>query len=246
MRLLTTMLVILFAACGGDPQAGRSAPNVRGNDSNSQSARVLPREADAHGRTQVELAEDFQRFINSFPLADNPAVNPADTCGPGQTGPVYLLPPFGFTGLTERTCTVPHGTHVFFIFNGVLNDFPCPDPTFQPAPGQTLEDFLREGATGALSGIDLANFDVLVDGVSIPIEPHRITTPLFTFVGDPSLAVPSFDTCITGKPQPGVFEGWQFLVAPPSPGIHTIAVLNKLSGRTRTTKLVVQPEADAD
>ena len=241
MKLLTTMLLVLFAACGGDPQNGFGAPGNRASAEALAAAAVLPREADAHGQSQVELAEDFQRFINSFPLTDNPAVNPADTCGPGQTGPVYFVPPFGFTGLTRRTCTVPHGKHVFFIFNGVLNDFPCPDPTFAPAPGQTLEEFLLEGADGALSGLNLANFDVRVDGQSIPIEPHRITTPVFTFVGDPSLAVPTFDTCITGKPQPGLFEGWEFLVAPPSPGIHTIAIENKATGLTRTTTLVVEP-----
>jgi hypothetical protein len=129
---------------------------------------------------------------------------------------------------------------VFFTVTGVFNDFPCPGVP-GPAPGQSLEDFLREGAI-AMDRFNPANFDLLVDGNLIDIAAHRITTPLFEFVGDPSLSIPSFDVCVTGQSQPGVFDGYQILIAPPAPGEHTIVLRSRISGRQRTLTLVVGPD----
>jgi hypothetical protein len=240
MKTVAAILALIPMACGSDPAMSFDAARPRAESASA--AQVLPREARANGRSQVELAEDFQRYLYSVPLADNPTQNAADDCGPGQTGPVYLLPPFPFSGaVRSRTCAVPTGKHVFFVFTGNFNIFPCPDPDFHPAPGQSLEDFLRDGAVAANARINPANFEVIVDGVSNALEPHRITTPLFDVTGDRSLAVPSFDACITGGPQPGVFDGWHFLLAPLSPGEHTVVIRSKVSGGTLTTTLQVEP-----
>jgi hypothetical protein len=61
--------------------------------------------------------------------------------------------------LVQRPAGTRHG-HAF------LNDYPCPDPAFHPAPGQSLYDFFLEGAAAF---IDTVYFlEVTIDGVPQP------------------------------------------------------------------------------
>jgi hypothetical protein len=108
---------------------------------------------------------------------------------------------------------------LFPIVN-LLNDYPCPDPTFQPGPGQSLQDFLTEGARAFVD--QASSLEADVDGVSLQsLTTYRATTSLFTFTGDPSLTA-VLDPCITGSPQPGVSDGYWIMLAPLSAGTHTI------------------------
>ena len=98
-------------------------------------------------------------------------------------------------------------------------------PPFQPAPGQTLEDFLTHGSDpwlGASGIVDLVDIlEVEVDGVALRnLFAYRATSKLFTFTGDTSLQ--SFDSCITGTPQYGVSDGYWIMLPPLSKGQHTI------------------------
>ncbi len=121
-----------------------------------------------------------------------------------------------------RSCTVPVGTAIFFPIINAINDFPCPDPAFQPAPGQSLEDFLAEGAAALIDLVD--DLAVEVDGVPLRnLVAYRAASRLFTFTGHPSLA-PVLDACITGVPQSGVSDGYWIMLAPLSRGEHTIHV----------------------
>ena len=248
VKAVATALAFLAAACGSEQGKEARAAKSASRPSKAQessTARVLPIAAHAHGKSQVEISEDFQRYNYRIPAADHPALNADADCAAGQAGPIFNAPLFPFSGaLNARTCLVPHGKHVFYTVTGVFNDFPCPDPTFHPAPGQSLEDFLREGAIAGNVFFNPANFDLLVDGVLVDMTAHRITTPLFSFIGDPSLSIPAFDVCVTGQEQVGVFDGWQILIAPPSPGQHTIVLRSKASGRARTLTLVVEDEDD--
>ena len=99
-----------------------------------------------------------------------------------------------------------------------INDYPCPDPTFQPAPGQSLDDFLRIGVAPILDSVTLATaeFD------RKPLKVRRVVTKLFSFTGAASL-VP-FDSCITGFPQLGVSDGFFVFIEPPEPGEHILKI----------------------
>jgi hypothetical protein len=137
-----------------------------------------------------------------------------------QSAPVFFLAssPRGIV----RSCSAPAGTALFFPMVNINNDDPCPDPSFQPAPGQSLEDFLTEGAQAL---IDLVTeLEVVIDGVPVgrPFD-YRATSGLFTFTGDVSLT-PVFDACITGTPQSGVADGYWVMLAPLPRGAHTLAI----------------------
>jgi hypothetical protein len=248
--ILSAALALIAAGCGearGSGEARVGVAQARFEEEHPEPAHVLPRTARAHGRSQVEISEDFQRYNYSIPAADHPALNPTADCNAGQSGPIFNAPLFPFSGvLNARTCQVPRGKHVFYTVRGVFNDFPCPEPFPKPAPGQSLEDFLREGAIAGNALFNPASFDLLVDGAPVDIAAHRITTPLFDFVGDLSLSIPGFDVCVTGQSQVGVFDGWQILIAPPSPGQHTVVLRSKASGRSRTLTLVVPADDRED
>jgi hypothetical protein len=116
--------------------------------------------------------------------------------------------------LVQRPAGARHG-HAF------LNDYPCPDPAFHPAPGQSLYDFFLEGAAAF---IDTVYFlEVTIDGVPQPdMLRFRFTSDdIFQVRGDLSLQT-ALDSCITGGPQPAVADGYLFMVKPLAPGQHTL------------------------
>jgi hypothetical protein len=153
------------------------------------------------------------------PAGVNPIADPdgAD-CGIGQEGPVWFLAGTGGTTVT-RTCTVPKGKSIGFALVTFLNDYPCPDASFEPAPGQTVEDFLAEGAAGIIDLTDTLTAEL--DGVAIA-DPYsyRVASGLFRFTaaGD----MDTFDPCATGSPQLGVTDGFFLVLKPLAPGEHVL------------------------
>jgi hypothetical protein len=181
---------------------------------------VLPAFVPVAGKSQRRWSEEWWRWILSVPAAHNPELVLEQDCAVGQSGPVYFVPGFQADVYT-RTCRVPLGKFVFLPAWSYLNDYPCPDPTFQPPPGQTLEDWLAEGARAFNDKV--TNLTVQVDGRAVGYQRRRQTTRLFSFTGDISLK-PTFDGCITGTPQSAVSDGWWLMLAPLLPGDHTIVL----------------------
>src|SRR5439155_15287110 len=160
-------------------------------------------------------AAGFWQWFLAIPSSSSPAFNP-DFCDAGQSGPVWFL----VSGTSTKMCSIPAGTALFVPMFTYENDYPCPDTTFHPPAGQSLEDFLREGAQAIVSFVTA--IDVRVDGVSVsnPFA-YRTTSSLYTFTGDLSLQS-TFDGCITGTPQQAVTDGYWVLLAPLSAGTHDV------------------------
>ena len=96
------------------------------------------------------------------------------------------------------------------------------DTTFEPAPGQTVEELLTAGVESSLTNIDVSSLAVTVDDeVIADMGSYKFVTGQFDFTGHPSL-VNCFDSCITGEPQPGVMGGYYVMVKPLSKGQHTV------------------------
>ena len=194
---------------------------------------LFPPQSHPHGRSMETWAENWWRWVLSVPAAENPFLSLTSDCSVGQSGPVFNIPPspVGSHNVT-RSCTVEQGKAVAVTLSSVLNDYPCPDPTFQPAPGQSLLDFLLAGAVAGNG--DIAEIDVTLDGE--PLEDlllyHFASHDLFFFKGDLSLQ-PTVDSCITGGFQPAVVDSYFILFKPLRPGHHTI------TRRIVTTKGVV-------
>jgi len=126
MAMVAVAVVLSWAvtAFAGDPNSG-----------------VAPPTSSPHGKTYGEWAAEHAKWGMAIPLGVNPA-NDADgsQCAINQAGPVWFLAGT-FTGNASRNCTIPAGRAIFFPLDAYFDDYPCPDPNFRPAPGQSLEAF---------------------------------------------------------------------------------------------------------
>jgi hypothetical protein len=203
---------------------------------------VIPPQQENYG----QLGALWWKWVLSIPAAQNPLFDTTGAdCAVGQNGGRWFLAGTPGGSLT-RSCTIPAGKKLFVPVISVENDYPCPDPTFQPAPGQSLKDFLTNGTSSIPGAVTLINqatdLQASLDGASIPImASYRGTSNMYSFAGDSSLTA-VFDPCITGSQQKAVSDGYWLLLAPLSPGQHTLQFGGSLFGNAQsaTYNLTVQ------
>ncbi|MEI6779609.1 MAG: hypothetical protein WCQ21_01705 [Verrucomicrobiota bacterium] len=184
---------------------------------------VLPPQSHPYGKSYGAWGAEWWKWAYSIPAAKNPIQDTTGAFGSlNQSGPVWFLAGT-FGSAAERTLTIPSGKGIFFPIFNYFNDYPCPDSAFQPAPGQTLEEFLAAGAAAYIDQpADLA-MAVQVDGVELknPFN-YRAASHLVTFTADPTWV--TLDPCVTGGPQFGVSDGYWVMLAPLPKGEHTIHI----------------------
>ena len=166
-------------------------------------------------KSQEEWQVEWWQFLMSHNCATLPTAG-----SEVQTGQVHFLS--GRIETYSMNITVNSSQAILSPIMNYINDFPCPDTSFHPAPGQSLEDFLQEGAA---SFIDLAkNLEVTLDGLSIPITTeHRTVSDLFYFTGNPE--IPNcFDPCVTGQSQAAISDGYWIFIKPLSKGFHCLHI----------------------
>ncbi len=171
------------------------------------------------GRSQAEWGVEWVKYLFSFNCENFPLISTTrENFELNQNGPVYFLVG-SFGGKVERSVKLPAGKAVFFPVYNYFNHYPCPYPGFKPAPGQSMEDFLKEGAAAL---VDLAtNMSVTIDEVQIDqIEDFRFTSRLFYFNGNPELVC--MDPCVTTGPQPAIVDGYWIMIKPLHPGKHRL------------------------
>jgi|RhiMethySRZTD1v2_1073278.scaffolds.fasta_scaffold295432_1 hypothetical protein len=183
---------------------------------------LFPPQSHPLGFSMETWAENWWRYLLAIPAAQNPFLTQSADCSVGQGGPVFFIPPVTVGSVNlSRSCIVEHGKAVAITLSSVLNDYPCPDPTFQPAPGQSLFDFLLAGAVSGNG--DIAEIDVTLDGQPLNdiLSYHFASHDLMFFKGDLSLQS-SVDACITGTFQPAAVDSYFIIFKPLPRGHHTI------------------------
>jgi hypothetical protein len=191
-------------------------------------AGVMPPQAKVQGLTYADLGAAWWQWAWSNPFDQNPNFDERGAFDAmGQSGRVWFLPVTGaFGGVKERVVTVPHGKHILVPTVVGSWSYPCAaDPTFQPAPGQTVEDLLRSIVVPVFDYVeDLITTGFMtaeVDGEPVQkLDAYRATSGLFDLTADPSVAIA--DPCVTGTAQPTVSDGFWLLLAPLSKGYHTV------------------------
>jgi hypothetical protein len=222
---LSLFAAIFATACAVSTDAPSTEPDVADGDLETNTAAshrfaVIPGKSRVFGRSITSWTEEWWRWLSEVPADRNPELDPAADCGVGQNDPLFFLPPL-HTPTFRRQCRVRVGKPLLVGVQAVLNSYPCPDPSFEPAPGQTLEEFLREGAIGYN---DLySNIAATIDGHAVELASHRHTTALFSNTVHPTLLSRIPDPCLTGTPQPAVGDGW-YLVAILAPGQHQVRI----------------------
>jgi hypothetical protein len=209
---------------------------------------LFPTSSHPFGADMVTWAERESQWAYAQPLAHNPVFDQTGAdCAVGQSGRVWFLPriagPRVFSG--TRTCTIPAHTAVLLEIGAYVDPYPCPDPNFRPAPGQSLYDFLASDAKAFMDGVN--QLEVSLDGrpFSDVLDYRFASDDLFYLTGDLSLQA-TFDPCITGSPQPAVVDGFFMMFKPLDLGQHTIRVFGtdvRGANKTYTYHLtVVRPD----
>jgi hypothetical protein len=214
-RILICVAVALVVTVTVASSAG--AQSTIGPPSLAFNARAYP-----YGRSMVTWSESWWRWLMSSPASSNPNLDATGAdCGQGQGGDVFFLASTFGPGSLTRTCTVPAKTALLVPLSAYLNDYPCPASFgFEPPPGETLEQFLAEGAAGVEDGV--TSLSLTVDGAAVPnLFDYRYGTPLFHFTGDPSLTA-AVDPCVTGTNQVAAADGFYVILKPLAPGAHTV------------------------
>lgn len=225
--MLTASAILTLTSCQDENElvATKSDPNLdlRVN----QNAIAFPFTAHPYGQSYADWGAAWWEWVVGFTCTTSPIFDP-DGSGQNQnqSGPVFFLA--GNTGGTVfRNVTIPSGKAVFFPINNYLNDYPCPDPNFQPSPGESLEDFLTAGATGFIDLVDILT--VNLDGNDLTnLFSYRATSSMFDFTGNPDLTNCA-DPCITGTEQQGVSDGYWIMLKPLSSGSHTLHFTSGIS-----------------
>jgi hypothetical protein len=153
-RLLTPVALAVLAACmasastlsmadsmGGARLADPSRAARADAPARAAAPAVMHHASDSrwHGRTLSELAERHWQWLETIPrLASQRDDSAGANCGINQQGPIWFLHNPNFTQPTQN-CTVPAGKPIFGPLIALINDYPCPDPAFEPAAGQSLE-----------------------------------------------------------------------------------------------------------
>ncbi|RDS80374.1 hypothetical protein [Dyella psychrodurans] len=216
--MLKTLCTLLATCCA--VAAASAADPLSADHGDSM---VYAKYSHPYGRTINGWANLSMQWIYQEPYSQNPYFDPTgEYCGVGQSGPVwYVAPIFAPTpGSYTRSCTIPHDKSILFQVGWVADTWPCPDPTFGPAPGQSLYDFLYTNSETYFSNVTVS---VTLDGKPIhdAVDYHYISDSLNAIKGDLSLQA-NFDPCITGNYQEIVTNGWFLMFKPLSPGVHTI------------------------
>ena len=222
MRYLPMFILAATVGCGAEGPAPEETTSAE-LDGNNPNPMLYRKDARPFGRSLERWSELLWSYIYAIPFDQNPNFDTMGAlCAVGQGGPVWFLPAVPGSSLgtdIHRSCTIPRHKA---IMQSLLNDYPCPDPNFHPAPGQSLYDFLIEPVLPIFDGE--TGFVVTLDGVPIvdPLSYRFTSDDLFFFKGDPTMQ--QFDPCVTGHRQPAVSDGFFLMFKPMSPGQHTIVI----------------------
>lgn len=215
--ILTTVIICVFCistAFADQQEHKQSGPMV------------LPMNISPFGQSYQKWAADFARWTYSIPSDINPSIAGNLNCTQPQYGKVWFVST-GTIGPNVK-CEVPEGKGIFLQLGAYIDTYPCPDPNFQPAPGQTLEQFLTLDAKNIVdydtnvahimpSGLMIDNKVVISQDDAFK---RRVASKLFSLTGDLSLKT-TFDACITGAPQKAVTDGYWAMIVGLQRGKHT-------------------------
>ncbi len=206
--------LIAFAISSCQPDEGRSTDkgatlSWRANPNSF----LYPSSAHPFGKSYKEWGEAFWK--NNYTLS----------CDELFTGGLYELSNdvntyTALVGDSEVDLAISKNQAFLLPLAAIVNDYPCPDEGFEPAEGQSLEDFLQEGAIAYFGEIENLSFSF--DGVAAEnLEDYLFLSDLFYFTGNSELAE-CYDPCITGEPQAGVHYGYMVMLKKMKVGLHTI------------------------
>jgi hypothetical protein len=189
---------------------------------------VLPPSSHAFGKTYGAWSAAWWQYALEQPVASNPLFDSTGAgCRKAQSGKVFfLVGGFGSSAVTRDQCTVPAGKALFFpLLNGVNVNLPSVEPV---KTAQETWDEL-EGAFGPFSELHASIDGVAVANLDPATTPYRVCAGPVARCSAPSFSVflpaenPFGPLVPEGTYETAVADGFFLLLAPLSPGPHTIS-----------------------
>jgi hypothetical protein len=198
---------------------GTPTTDLQVTDRGNANSKVFPPLAHPYGMSYTEWSKIWFKQFLLFDCEVHPWQNPGAELF-YTSGPVYMTAGIPAVG-GSTSIIIPHGKALLFPLVNILNDYPCPaEWNFEPAPGQSLEDFLTQPVIEILSVV--SDLSVTIDGDEVSnLDSYKFITDLFWFTANPDLAG-CFDPCVTGGSQPGVADGYYVMLKPLSKGQHVV------------------------
>jgi hypothetical protein len=194
---------------------------------------IVPPDQPWGGLTRGDWTARMYQWQVSLPEGVNPYLDATgESCGYGQSGPLFFLSGSALSEPAEFTCVVAAGTAIYVVPASTNCSTVEPPPYF----GRT-EDELRSCASKAMDWN--TDYAARVNGQEVAdLESYRTSSPLFT------LTFP--ENNIFGA-EPGVAqavaEAYSFIIAPPPPGKYQIAWSTKYLGQPIGATVTVIVEA---
>ncbi len=224
------VLILMFTSCQSDEfsetsvleedpemaeDAEESDPTLRVNNS-----LIFPTTARPFGKSNEDWAIEFGKAVVSL---DCEAIFKSQMLKLSDK----VIAPFGSLESSNDEYTITRDQNIFLSPAFFFNDYPCPaEFDWEPAEGQSLEDFLKESAKEIMGGLEIK--EITIDGNKIEdTDGYRLSTDLFHFTGNPELKE-CFDPCITGESQPAVIDGYFMMLKKLKVGKHTIVVKGEI------------------
>ncbi len=189
---------------------------------------IFPPDSKPYGRSYGEWAAKDWQWIYSLPIDHHPLFDTADV-STGQSGPLWFLGgSFTTTGdgthvsaVADRSVNIPYGKALLV---------PIVNAESASAEGNgTDESQFRVNSIGLLN--HAANLTCVIDGKAVKnIEKYRSQSPLFSWGPLPANNI--FQNPVdfpAGLSSPSVADGFQLILAPLKPGLHTIHYTSAIS-----------------
>jgi len=175
-----------------------------------------------YGKPVKEWTKDWWKYVISFNRAQCP-LNPFQSLvgTSGQIGPVHCLVGSKNGVATRNIETTPTKALLVPVIN-TIKTYPNADTSFKPAPGQTVEQFLKISADKLMD--QATNLSVKLDGKAIAItDANRFATNVFSITGNKDLGN-YLELGITGKQQSAVSDGYFVTIDKLPVGDHELIV----------------------
>jgi hypothetical protein len=173
---LTIFAIASFAAMPAAHAGGRHGGHdhdrrCRGSDC------VVASDQDFEGQSYAEWQARWYQWFASIPTADSPLFDDTGArCMTGQTGDVWFSAPVSHAGTTERTCTLPEGTSVFYL----VQQNECSTLEQPPFFGANEADLRTCAADGYETAFSTAVNTLRIDGREVDgLDGFRVQTPLY-------------------------------------------------------------------
>ena len=163
-----------------------------------------------YDRSQVEWSEAYLQWIAAFSRGSSPVSDTTGAlCAAKQEGDVWFLATSDGTGPVERSCSIPAGKTLFVPLATTLERSGNKEP---------LCETMAHIAAGSLTHV--TRLAMKIDGVPVDnMESHRIPTHDCFALG--TRQVPRLIA------KTAVADGWYVMLAPLTPGAHTIVVTGR-------------------